>query len=319
MKYFSRFLVVSLFSLLCLPITGFIVKRPVNVIKKVYNDKSIVKIYEPKDLNKKDATALVFYTGANSLIPGDIYSNFISSLNNLNFTVNVVTNNNEVTKDFLEEIRGEYQEIVAISHSSGVVNAVATLNEEKSIKRAIFLDPVDNSKLVNQNFFDFFSEDFYKLNYLSDILILNAKKSYFQELKFPSFQELYESNKSQIVYEWNTLLDNIQLPSFRLPFIPLFALNLNKLQKINKKINIEKLVADDYGHSDVLDTLWSDLMHSTLSEGSENRDQETLDNYHEWLAEEIYLFLNKENIMTKETDITSEVATINLLPSSAED
>jgi lysine/ornithine N-monooxygenase len=260
MKQFSRFLVVSLFSLLCLPITGFIVKRPVNVIKKVYNDKSIVKIYEPKDLNKKDATALVFYTGANSLIPGDIYSNFISSLNNLNFTVGVVTNNNEVTKDFLQEIKEEYQEIVPISHSSGVVNAVATLNEEKYIKRAIFLDPVDNSKLVNQNFFDFFSEDFYKLNYLSDILVLNAKKSYFQELKFSSFQELYETNKSQIVYEWNTLLDSIQLPNFRLPFIPLFALNLNKLKKINKKINIEKLVANDYGHSDVLDTLWINFL-----------------------------------------------------------
>lgn len=312
MKQFSRYLVVSLFSLLCLPITGFVVKRPVNVIKKVYNDKSIVKIYEPKDLNKKESTALVFYTGANSLIPGDVYSNFIASLNNLNFTVNVVTNNNEVTDEFLYDIRDDYQEIVPISHSSGVVNAIATLNKQKSIKRAVFLDPVDNSKLVNQKFFDFLSEDFYKLNYLSDILVLNAKKSYFQELKLPSFQELYKTNDSQIVYEWNTLLDNFQLPTFRLPFIPLFALNLNKLQKINKKINIEKLVADDYGHSDVLDTLWSDLMHSTLSEGSENRDQEILDSYHDWLAEQIYLFLNKENI-TNQIDNT-----INLLPSSSD-
>ncbi len=312
MKQFSRYLVVSLFSLLCLPITGFVVKRPVNVIKKVYNDKSIVKIYEPKDLNKKESTALVFYTGANSLIPGDVYSNFIASLNNLNFTVNVVTNNNEVTDEFLYDIRDDYQEIVPISHSSGVVNAIATLNKQKSIKRAVFLDPVDNSKLVNQKFFDFLSEDFYKLNYLSDILVLNAKKSYFQELKLPSFQELYKTNDSQIVYEWNTLLDNFQLPTFRLPFIPLFALNLNKLQKINKKVNIEKLLANDYGHSDVLDTLWSDLMHSTLSEGSENRDQEILDSYHDWLAEQIYLFLNKENI-TNQIDNT-----INLLPSSSD-
>ena len=199
-----------------------------------------------------------------------------------------------------------------ISHSSGVVNAIDTLNNQKSIKRAIFLDPVDNSKLVNQNLFNFLSEDFYKLNYLSDILVLNAKKSYFQELKLPSFQELYKTNDSQLVYEWNTLLDNFQLPAFRLPFIPLFALNLNKLQKINKKVNIEKLLADDYGHSDVLDTLWSDLMHSTLSEGSEKRDQETLDSYHDWLAEQIYLFLNKENT-TNQIDNT-----INLLPSSSD-
>ena len=53
-------------------------------------------------------------------------------------------------------------------------------------------------------------------------------------------------------------------------------------------------------------------MHSTLSEGSENRDQETLDSYHDWLSQQIYLFLNKENI-TNEIDNM-----INLLPSSSD-
>ena len=29
-------------------------------------------------------------------------------------------------------------------------------------------------------------------------------------------------------------------------------------------LEVEKILASEYGHSDVLDSLWSDLMHSTL-------------------------------------------------------
>ena len=57
--------------------------------------------------------------------------------------------------------------------------------------------------------------------------------------------------------------------------------------------------AHDYGHSDVLDTLWSDLMHVTLSRGNDNRDQEVLNEYLNWLAEEITNFICQNNNISK--------------------
>ena len=213
--------------------------------------------------------ALIFYTGANSLIPGDIYSNFIRTLNNYNFSVSVVTNNNDATSEFLYDIRYEYKEIIPLTHSSGYVNAFKTVNKQKNIKKAIFLDPVDNSILFDNNIFNFFDKYENSFNHLESLLVLNAEKSY----------------KGSI------------FPKFQIPFIPAFALNIKNLKKKNPDLEVEKLDAKNYGHSDVLDTLWSDLMHVTLSKGNDNRDHEVLNEYLNWLAEEItnFIYKNEEN------------------------
>ena len=238
----------------------------VNVYKRIYGN-NVVKVYEPENIDKKDTQAIVFYTGANSLIPADIYSNFIKSLNSFNFSVNVVTNDNLATKELLYDLREEYKEILPLSHSSGYVNIIETVNNLKNINKAVFLDPVDNSKLLDlKSNIPFLSSNVKPLNYLDNVLILNAEKS----------------------YKWSLF------PKLEVPFIPVFALNLNELKKNNPNLEVEKILASDYGHSDVLDSLWSDLMHSTLSKGNENRDQKNLEQYHMWLSEQIYNFMNKD-------------------------
>ncbi len=253
-------------------VKGINLNVPVNIYKRNY-DNNIVKVYEPKNLEKKELDCLVFYTGANSIIPAEIYSNFIKTLNNYNFSVNVVTNKNEITRELLYEIRDEYKNIVPITHSSGYVNAIQTIDREKNINKAIFLDPVDNSKLINNNFFSFSdSSKSIQIKNLDSILVLNAEKSY----KGSFF------------------------PKPELPFIPLFGLDLKRFKKENPDINIEKIITDDYGHSDVLDILWSDLMHATLSKGNPNREQSQMDEYHEWLANEIFNFVNEIKKVYKE-------------------
>ena len=251
-------------------ISGFIVNSPTNVYKTNINNQ-IIKTYEPLILNKENMNALIFYTGANSLIPADIYSNFIQSLNNYNFSVSVVTNDNSATKEFLSTIKNTYKEIIPLSHSSGYVNIINSVNKEKNINKGIFLDPVDNSFLVNNNFlFSNNNNNQYNLNHIENILILRAEKSY----------------KGSI------------FPKLEIPFIPAFALNSEKLEKFNPDLIINKISAENYGHSDVLDSLWADLMHgSSISKGNENREQSTLDSYVDWLAQQIYEFVNKENII----------------------
>ena len=275
-----------------LSINSYSLNSNLNVYKRVYDDK-FIKVYEPKNINKKELTSLVFYTGANSMIPGDIYSNFVKSLTEFNFSVNIVNNHNDITNKFLYDINNQYKEIIALTHSSGYVNAIQTINNHKNINRAIFLDPVDNSKLVNfkmeNNFEKLFTfinkfnnidnnndninnddDDDMKLNNIDDVLIINAGKS----------------------YKWS---------NFQVPFIPVFSLNVDKLQENNKDLIIEKIDAEEYGHSDVLDSLWSDLMHVSLSKGNDNRDFENLDNYHTWLSKQIYDFVVKDEVYDDQT------------------
>jgi hypothetical protein len=268
---------------------AFMTNVPVNTHKYEYNSQ-IIKVYEPKLLDKKDMNAIIFYTGANSLIPADIYSNFIRSLNNYNFSVSVVTNNNDATIEMLYNIRDEYKEIIPLTHSSGYVNAIQTVDKQKNIKKAIFLDPVDNSGLLNNNVFNFFdNNDKMNIKYLESILILNAEKSY----------------KGSI------------FPKLEIPFIPIFGLDIKKFEKKYPNLNIEKISADNYGHSDVLDSLWSDLMHVTLSKGNENRNQDNMDEYANWLAEQIYNFINEYE--EELNDDLESIDNIGYLPSDYDD
>tara|TARA_B100001175_G_C19452746_1_gene612179 strand:- start:422 stop:1321 length:900 start_codon:yes stop_codon:yes gene_type:complete len=278
-------------------VSGFIVNSPINIYKTNINNQ-VIKTYEPAILNKENMNALIFYTGANSLIPADIYSNFIRSLNNYNFSVSIVTNDNDATKDFLSNIKDTYKEIIPISHSSGYVNIINSVNKEKNINKGIFLDPVDNSFLVN-NKFPFFNNNennnWYNLNYIENILILRAEKSY----KGSFF------------------------PKLEIPFIPAFALNSKKLEDCNPNLIINKISAENYGHSDVLDSLWADLMHGTLSKGNENREQSNLDSYVDWLAQQIHEFVNKDTNDTSDTNyenlniVSSEEPTISNIYSNS--
>lgn len=262
-------------------VSCFLVNNPVNIYKTIINNR-VIKTYEPINLNKENMNALIFYTGANSLIPADIYSNFISSLNDYNFSVSVVTNDNDVTKEFLHNIKDDYKELIPLSHSSGYVNIINSVNKQKNINRSIFLDPVDNNFLVNNNypFFNNNENNNYNLNYIENILILRAEKSY----------------KGSI------------FPKLEIPFIPAFALNSEKLEQFNPDLIINIISAEKYGHTDVLDSLWADLMHgSSISKGNENRDQSTMDEYVDWLAQQIHHFVNKENIITSND---SEILTL---------
>lgn len=270
---------------------AFMLNVPINTQKYEYNSQ-VIKVYEPKLLDKKDMNAIVFYTGANSLIPADIYSNFIRSLNNYNFSVSVVTNNNDATIEMLYNIKDEYKEIIPLTHSSGYVNAIQTIQKQKNIKKAIFLDPVDNSGLINTNVLNFLdNNDKMNIKYLESILILNAEKSY----------------KGSI------------FPKLEIPFIPAFGLDIKKFEKKYPDLNVEKVSANDFGHSDVLDSLWSDLMHVTLSKGNENRDQDNMNEYANWLSEKIYNFVNEENDIEENDNTIMLYENVGVLTSDNEE
>ena len=97
-----------LINLLFCVVNSFYCKYKNNSYKRIY-DSNIIKVYEPELIDKKDLNALIFYI-SKFTYTGDIYSNFINTLNNYNFSVNVVTNNNIITNELLYDIRDEYKE-----------------------------------------------------------------------------------------------------------------------------------------------------------------------------------------------------------------
>lgn len=253
-------------------VEGFVVNTPIRNYKK-YIDNNVVKVFEPYNIEKNQTSCILFYTGANSLIPGEIYTEFINKLASKNFSVHVSPNNQELSEDLVYQLCDEYKEVVPVTHSSGCINAIKNCNKNRGIKKAIFMDPVDNRELLKTiggyfnplSFMNKKEEKAEKLKYMDNVLFLNAKKS----------------------YEW-------KLYPFTVPFIPGFALKEEEIA--NKESNIIKIEASDFGHSDILDNLWSDLMHGTISKGYETRDEEKLSEYRSWLASMIYDFVSNENI-----------------------
>lgn len=225
-----------------------------NVDKKMYNGK-VIKVYEPNNLKSNQMDSIIFFTGGNSIIPGDIYSTFISYLVDYNYSISVVSNNIDSTCSYLRDIKNKYNCFYFLSHSSGATNAIEASNRFLNVEKAIFLDPVDNTKLIKSNGKN-------EIFGLRDLMIITAEKS----------------------YEWSIM-------PFKVPFIPAFRLDTKQIEKDNPNVNIKYVNAYDNGHTDVLDSLWSDLMHSTFSKGTDDRSEENLNKYRKFLVNEIHNFI----------------------------
>ena len=118
-------------------------------VTKVVNYKTYIKstpsnVYEPFNVNSKQTSSILFFTGANSIIPGDVYSDFINKLASLDNSIYIANNNITKTVQLANFLKEKYSNLTIIGHSSGCVNAILTANELDYIDNLILLDPVDN-------------------------------------------------------------------------------------------------------------------------------------------------------------------------------
>ena len=139
---------IALMLMLITLVEGLVVNTPIRTYKK-FIDNNVVKVFEPYNIEKNQTSCIIFYTGANSLIPGEIYSDFINKLASKNFSVHVSPNNQELSEDLVYQLTDEYREVIPVTHSSGCINAIKNCNKNRGIKKAIFMDPVDNRELLN--------------------------------------------------------------------------------------------------------------------------------------------------------------------------
>jgi len=279
------------FTILSLLIPLYAFAPPVSVRRysRDINGKSI-KVFEPKNINKKNTHSLLFFTGGNALITSEIYTDFLNKLANENFSVYVAPSDLEDTEEVIDAITDEYLDVTHVGHSSGAINALRAANKNKEVTRSVLLDPVDSDKLFKsfniQDKIPFFSKPSNKLNfkYLKDLLVINAKKS----------------------YEW-------KLSPLTIPFVPAFKMDIDEVTKDN--VNIDIVEAENFGHSDILNPFWGEIMHKTISKGSDDRNEELLDKYHQWLATTIKEFVFQNKILTSpepESPSSEELETENI-------
>ena len=113
---------------------GYLPIIPVKNYNKNFK-KQEVQIYEPYELKKNETDAVVFFTGANSIIPGFVYGNFLNRLAETNLSVYVSINNDEVAEEITDYLTDNYKSVSVVSHSTGAINALKTCNLNKNIKK----------------------------------------------------------------------------------------------------------------------------------------------------------------------------------------
>ena len=223
------------------------------------NELQDIKVTEPYYISKKNTTAIIFFTGGSSFVIPEIYQNFLNSLSNKKFSIYSPSFKYKNINLLTDQLSREYKNIIFMGHSSGGTVAINNCDDNTNIKSIILLDAVDTNILRNIKT--------KKLNYVRNILFLNALKS----------------------YQWN-------FKPFGPPFIPFKKIRLDE-DKLNltKKCTIKKYIFEKYGHCDILDKPYGDIMHySKLSVGNTNRSIHNFNFYHNLLSSII-----KNNINSK--------------------
>jgi hypothetical protein len=222
-------------------------------------DDKYYKKYAP--YNETEAMQCLFFTGGNSIIPPEIYNDFLTKLAQKNVVVNVFNEDLKKNPLILKSLTNN-EPTVIVAHSSGAMDALSMCKYLDNVERMVLLDPVDSRIFTDRDNVN----KIYDLNYekVNEIFVINAEKSYKWKL-FPP----------------------------RIPFIPTFSLTLDKINVENKN----KLNVREYGHSDILDYFWGLVMHSSISEGVDNRNPLMIEQYHEWLAELIGTYIQNKTIM----------------------
>ena len=139
------------------------------------------------------------------------------------------------------------ENLTVVGHSSGAIKALENCKNKK-VNKLVLIDPVDNRALDDDDDYEPL-----ELENIEKALLIYTKKS----------------------YDWN-------LFPVSFPFVPdKFSLK-PKMLNIKDNENRGVIEVSNFGHCDVLDKKWADLVHNTIAKGSDNRDE--IPKYHKWLS-----------------------------------
>tara|TARA_B100000902_G_scaffold397269_1_gene460503 strand:- start:10816 stop:11643 length:828 start_codon:yes stop_codon:yes gene_type:complete len=257
---------ISGFILNKLPVTNNVFGR--EILEQFGNNENVnyFKKYESrvKD-SKKLAIFLPALTG-NSATAG-LYENFLNIMTRKAFDVYVPDND---IQPILNDINNTNCDITLIAHSSSAMSAISMTNAIDNIKTLVLIDPLDvNNKDTRPP---------RKVDYdVADINLLSKPIKDNKEIQVDNLDKLLVINTKKS-NDWSIM-----------PFIfpvGILALKTNRLV-LDGNITQEVVKADDFGHFDILDDKWSNMIHNTLSRGCEDRDPAQLEIFRAWISNKI--------------------------------
>ena len=180
-----------------------------------------------------------------------------------------------------------------ISHSTSASDALELVKHmenageetEDNIENLILIDPIDHYYFKN----DFNMNQYNVFKYLDKMEDMEEQISTFIEadklnlvLKSifkPGNHKNKKINKKTLVLK--SSISNRWKIFPPIPPINKYSLNLNQLK--NKKVK----TVENFGHFDILDPTWSNMVHNTFSRGASSREVSNLENYYDILVEHI--------------------------------
>ena len=80
-------------------------------------------------------------------------------------------------------------------------------------------------------------------------------------------------------------------------FIPSFFSITEDSFHLNKDYTVETIESDDHGHCDILNPVYSNMMHNIkICDGDNDRKASSKNNYHKWIANNINIFIKGINL-----------------------
>lgn len=226
---------------------------PPTVVPKEHMQNSEIHVFEGKNINKQETPCILFFTGGNALISHEIYSNFLVTLSNKNLAVHTIPFRYK-TNDFIKLVDQLNTEYANIV-------AVSHSSGSSPLINTVSQNP-KISKIVMMDPIDSRLDRTkkIKLKYVKKLMIIRAEKAYEGE---------------------------------NLSFIPGFLeLSQDKL-RLSPDCKVSVLDSENYGHCDLLNPMYSNLIHQYLRnicDGSSNRSHDHLYKYIEWLSDKISEF-----------------------------
>lgn len=243
--------------------------------------------------DSEKSNTIIFFPGKlNRAIPEEMYGDFLSKLRKQT-KVCVAKDTYEDNYALLETL-SKNEKICIVSHSASANDALNFCKRVSSddciVDNIVLIDPID---------YLFFKNDYNLDNF--DLMNMLESAQEFEE----NISDFIEANKFELLknalfskhdYENKKINSKVLVLNTKLskrwkiiPPIPPISKYSIDLKHIRKK-NVRNI--DAYGHFDILDTPWANMVHNTISKGSAGRDAENIENYHTILTDIINQELN---------------------------
>ena len=250
-----------------------------------------------------EPSSVLFYTGKlKNGLPSDIYNTFLNKLAETK-KIYIASSSAEKNLVLVSKIT-ETEKLSIVSHSTSASDAIELMKQIESIndnqddnqddntqenvggkiEKLVLIDPIDhyyfkeNFNLNQYNVFKYLDSMEDMEDKISSFIEADKVSLVFKSIFKPGKNKKKVNKKTHII---KTSISNRWKIFPPIPPINKYSLNLNQLK--NKQITL----IQNYGHFDILDTTWSNMIHNTFSRGAVSRDSSNLEKYHDILIENI--------------------------------